>query len=353
MTDEESSLSVVCSGAGDEAGAVRAFDVSPGGETTPLATTAVADPSFVAVHPSRQYLYAVERIAGGTVSAFRFDAETGAVTLLNRQSSEGGAPCYVSVDPDGEFVYATNYQGGTVAAFPVGNDGRLAAASDVVRHEGSGADPDRQSAPHPHSVLPGPEGKYLYVPDLGTDRIAIYRPDRATGELRPADPPATTLHNKAGPRHLAFHPNGEFAYVVNELDSTLTVLERDPATGALDPVRTVEALPSGFDGDNRTADVHVHPSGRWVYATNRGHDSVVTFAVAADGAEVRLVDHASTRGETPRTFAVAPDGRHLVVANQHGENIVGFAVDEETGLPELVSDVSVPKPVCVALPRLS
>lgn len=343
-------LAVIASGAGDEDGAVHGYRLDrASGHLTRVTTTPVENPSFLAIGPDGNTLYAVERIDGGTVSAFRFDETTGAVDLLNRRSSEGAGPCYVSVDGEGRYAYAANYRGGTVAMYPIAEDGRLEAACDVVCHEGSGPDLDRQVAPHPHFVAPGPTNRFVYVPDLGTDRIAIYRPDFERGRLRPADPPATHVHDGSGPRHLAFHPDGRFAYVVDELDSTVTALEREPETGALETIDTVDTLPPGFDGENAASDIHVHPSGRWAYVTNRGHDSVASFAVDDASGRLRPVDHEPTRGETPRTFGIDPDGRALLVGNQHGETVVTMAVDPESGTLEAVAETTVSKPVCVTM----
>ncbi|MCU4742478.1 lactonase family protein [Halobacteria archaeon AArc-m2/3/4] len=352
----DSPLVVIASGAGDEDGAVHGYRLDrASGHLTHVTTTPVDNPSFLAIGPDGNTLYAVERIDGGTVSAFRFDGTTGDVDLLDRRSSEGTGPCYVSVDGDGRYVYAANYRGGTVAMFPIGDDGRLEAACDVVEHDGTGSDPDRQAAPHPHFVAsgtglgPGPANQFIYVPDLGTDRIAIYRPDFERGRLRPADPPATHVHDGAGPRHLAFHPDGRFAYVVGELDSTVTALECDRETGALETIDTVSTLHPEFDGENAASDIHVHPSGRWAYVTNRGHDSVASFAIDDASGRLRPIDHESTRGETPRTFGIDPAGHALLVGNQHGESVVTMAVDPESGELEAVAETAVPKPVCVTV----
>ncbi len=357
VTSQRSFLVVVCSSAGENVGAVHGYLFDPGSNRFRRKTsTRLADPSFVAIHPDRRSLYAVERIDGGVISAFDFDDRTSALEALNRKSSRGAGPCYVTVDADGRIVTLANYRDGTVAAYPIEADGRLGDTCTVVEHEGSSVDADRQCEPHPHSVRFGPENRFVYVPDLGTDRIERYRrfvsdepPETATGRtpVLEATDSGASIHEGAGPRHLEFHPNGRFAYVVNELDSTVTVLERDPATGKLEPVRSVSTLPPSFAGDSTAADVHVHPTGRWVYATNRGHDSIAVFATDGGADRLRLVDHVSTRGRTPRTFTVAPKGEYLLVANQHGENVVAYRIDSDSGSLTAVAEVAVQKPVCV------
>lgn len=203
--------------------------------------------------------------------------------MLNRAPTGGDGPCYCSVDATGRFVFVAHYSGGSVSVLPVDASGRIDEPTDVVEHAGSGTDPDRQEAPHPHSIAMGPDNRFAYVTDLGTDRVYVYALSFYTGTLRPADSPHAPVHAGAGPRHLDFGPDGEFVYVVGELDSTLTTLARDPETGGLSTVGTADTLPDGFRGENKPADVHVHPSGQWVYASNRGHDSVAIFDVGEDG----------------------------------------------------------------------
>ncbi|WP_255681387.1 lactonase family protein [Natrinema sp. SYSU A 869] len=320
------------------------MEVTPDGTLTERARTPAANPMFLAVRPDSETLYAVERVDGGRVSAYRIDAESGRLTRLNGRSSEGGGPCYVSVDATGRYAFVANYQGATVAAYPIADDGRLGEAADVVRHEGSGSDPERQAAAHPHAIAPGPENRFCYVPDLGTDRIAIYRPDES-GALRPAEAGPVTASAGAGPRHIAFHPTDPYCYVVDELDSMVSAYERDPQTGGLAAIDRSSTLPAAFNGDNEPADVHVHPSGRWVYVSNRGHDSVAVFAVDPTTGRLEAVAHEPTRGATPRDIALAPDGEVLLASNQHGNAVVGFAIDE-TGRLEPIAELPVPKPVC-------
>lgn len=344
MDTQESSLAFVCS-AGSDGDGVVAVQLAADGTVTRRGQFPAANPLFLAIHPDGETLYAVERVDGGRVSASRLDAERGVLSRRNSRSSEGAAPCYVSVDATGRYAFVANYRGGTVATFPIESDGRLGEAADTVRHEGSSLDPARQALAHPHSIAPDPKSRFCYAPDLGTDRIEIYRPDTDTGALEAAEAGPTTTRAGSGPRHIAFHPAEPLCYVVNELDSTVSAFERDRETGELTEIDRTSTLPSEFDGDNAPADVHVHPSGRWVYASNRGHDSVAVFAVDEPSGRLRLVAHEPTRGETPRDIALAPGGEFLLATNQHGNSVVSFAIDG-AGRLEPVSELAVPKPVC-------
>ncbi|NUB93593.1 lactonase family protein [Haloterrigena sp. SYSU A121-1] len=343
MTRGGSYQTFVCS-AGSGGDGIVAAAVAPDGTLTERARTPVPEPMFLAIRPDGETLYAVERVDGGRVSAYRIDAETGGLTRLNGRSSEGGAPCYVSVDAAGRYAFVANYQGGTVAAYPLADDGRLDEVADVVAHEGSGLHSERQAAPHPHAIVPGPEHRFRYAPDLGTDRIEIYRSDESAA-LRPAESGPATARAGAGPRHIAFHPTEPYCYVVDELESTVTGYERDAETGGLAAIDRTSTLPPAFDGTNEPADVHVHPSGRWVYVSNRGHDSVAVFAVDAVTGRLEPLAHEPTRGETPRDIALAPDGALLLASNQHGDAVASFAIDE-TGRLEPRAEFDVPKPVC-------
>ncbi|WP_137290528.1 lactonase family protein [Natronorubrum halophilum] len=347
MGTRQSLLAFVCS-AGSDGNGIVTVQLSADGTVTERGRSPAENPLFLSIHPNGESLYAVERVDSGRLSAYRIEPGRGDLTRLNGRSSEGAAPCYVSVDAVGRYAFVANYQGGTVAAFPIESDGRLGEAADVVRHEGAGLDPERQAAPHPHSIAPGPRNRFCYAPDLGTDRIEIYRPDAESGALRTAEAGATTTRAGSGPRHIAFHPTEAICYVVNELDSTVSAFECAHETGALAEIDRASTLPPGLDGDNAPADVHVHPSGRWVYVSNRGHDSIAVFAVDRASGHLDLVAHESTRGETPRDIALTPDGGFLIAANQHGDSIVTFAIDGG-GRLEPVSELAVPKPVCISI----
>lgn len=327
------------------------------GELTRLGgASGVKNPSFVAIHPNRRFLYTVAEIAdfqgkrSGGVAAFSIDPRDGALTLLNQQSSGGPGACHLSVDAAGKNVLVANYTGGSMAVLPIDADGRLKGAAGFVQHEGSGATSGRQSGPHAHSVNLDAAGRFAFVADLGLDQILVYRFDAARGTLAPNDPPFVALAPGAGPRHFAFSPNGRFAYVINELDSTITAFRYDSAPGVLRPTQTLSTLPDDFEGTNWTAEVRVHPSGRFVYGSNRGHDSIAVFAVDQQSGKLRLVMNHSSGGETPRNFEIDPSGRWLLAANQATDNVVVLRIDGATGsLSATPHEISVPKPVCVKM----
>ena len=319
-------------------------------------TAGVVNPSYLTLDARRRFLYAVNEVedfggaASGAVSAFAVDRRTGALRFLNQRASKGGAPCYVTVAADGKFVLVANYTGGNVAVLPVERGGRLGAAVDVEQHTGSGPDRERQEAAHAHFVTLDRENRFAYSCDLGTDRVMVYRFNRRTGSLSPNAPPSLSLKPGAGPRHLAFHPRGRFVYVLNELDSTVTALAHDPARGTLRELQTLSALPRGFAGANTGADIHVTPDGRFLYSSNRGHDSLARFAVNARTGALRPLGHTPTEGKTPRNFVIDPTGRFVLVANQKSDTVVTFRLDARTGaLSPTGRTASVPSPVCLKL----
>lgn len=323
------------------------FDDETGALEVRGVTGLIENPSFLAAHPSGRYLYAVSETTefegqpGGGIYAYAVNRE-GRLAPLNRQPSQGGAPCYVSVTPDGNYVLVANYLGGNVALFPVEADGRLDEASDVAQHEGSGPNESRQDGPHAHCVVVGPSGDRAFAADLGIDRVVGYRID--AGELVPAG--TASVAPGAGPRHVTFHPDGRRAYVINELDSTITTFSY--ADGTLQTGQTVGTLPDGFDGANTTADIHVSADGRFLYGSNRGHDSIVVFSIHPENGTLSYVQHVSTGGRTPRNFALDPTGRYLLAANQNSDTVVVFSIDVGSGrLTRTGQVLHVPSPVCV------
>lgn len=316
------------------------------------------NPSYLAIHPNRKFLYAVNEIGdfrgerSGAVSAFAIDPQDGSLTLLNQQPTRGPGPAYVSVDQTGRVVLAANYGGGSVVAIPIQEDGRLGKPSDFVQHEGSSIDPKRQEGPHAHCIIPDPLNRYALSADLGIDKILIYGLDPKGGSLA-VDPDAyAEVTPGAGPRHLDFHTSGQYAYVINELNSTITAFDYDGKVGRLKAKQTVSTLPEGFQGRNACADIHVHPSGRFLYGSNRGHDSIVIFAVDEKTGGISLVGHQSTQGQTPRNFAIDPTGRFLLVANQNSDSIVSFRIDPQSGRLTPTGHVtSAFSPVCVKMIR--
>jgi 6-phosphogluconolactonase len=314
----------------------------------------VVSPAFLALHPNKRFLYAVNEVdkfegqAGGGVSAFAINPASGKLLLLNQESSRGGGPCHLEVDASGKAVLVANYGGGSVAALPIGADGRLGAAAAFVQHAGSSVNPRRQEGPHAHGIYLDAENRYAFVPDLGMDKVLVYRWNAARIELEPNDPPSVAVAPGAGPRHFTFHPGGRFAYVINELLSTVTVLAYDPVRGALKEVQTISTLPDGFTGNSTTAEIEVHPSGRFLYGSNRGHDSLVIYTIDAQTGRLTLAGHEPTRGRTPRNFALDPTGTYLLAANQESNSIAVFGIDAQTGGLQATGQViEVPVPVCI------
>ena len=332
------------------------LDLSSGALQSIGKAASVQNPSFLALDPQGHTLYAVNEVdehagqPGGAVGAFAVDPRTGALTFLNQQPSHGTGPCHVCVDQTGRFVLVANYTSGSASVLPVQDDGRLGEATDVVQHHGSGVDPRRQEGPHAHSVTLDPTNRYAFVADLGLDKIMIYRLDRAHGKLVPNDEPWARLHAGAGPRHLAFHPSGRYVYAINELDSTFTAFACDATRGALQELQTISALPEGFAGTSYCADVHVHPSGRFLYGSNRGHDSMAIMAIDEDTGTLTPLGHEPTQGQTPRNLAIDPTGTYLLAANQNTDTIVTFRIDQETGQLTPTGHVTqVSMPVCIKM----
>jgi 6-phosphogluconolactonase len=312
------------------------------------------NPSFLALDAKRQHLYAANETdeyqgaKSGFISAFTIDRRTGGLTPLNQQTSSGAAPCYISLTPGGQAALVANYTGGSVSVLPIAPDGTLRPPSATTQHRGAGPNKSRQAAPHAHCILPDPNNRFAFAVDLGTDQVLGYRLDAGAGQWTPLPAPAFTAQPGAGPRHLTFHPNGRWAYLINELTSSVSALVYDAAAGSFRELHTLPTLPAGFTASNTCADIHVHPSGRFVYATNRGHDSLAVFAVAADSGRLTLVEHVSTQGKTPRNFAIDPSGAILLVANQNSNNIATYTINAQTGqLTPTGVVVDVPAPVCL------
>jgi 6-phosphogluconolactonase len=316
-------------------------------------TAGLANPSFLAFHPSHRYLYAVSEVDDfegrktGAVVALSIDAATGALTLLNRQASEGGGPCHLTVDRDGRHVLVANYGGGSVAVLPIGPDGRLGPAASVVRHQGSSVNKSRQEGPHAHSIDLDRAGRFALVADLGLDKVMVYRFD-PKGTLTAADPPWAALSPGSGPRHLALDPRGRFVYAINELTSTVVTFAYDGAAGALRRVASASTLPDGFKGESYPAEIAVSADGRFLYGSNRGHDSIAAFAIDAASGRPRPIGHTPTGGSWPRHFALDPTGSYLLAANQKSDSVVVFRIDGKTGaLAPTGHRIELPKPVCV------
>ena len=312
-------------------------------------------PTFLTVHPNGKYLYAVYREGesaedkNGTVTAFAIDPSTGDLSKINEQSSEGAGPCHVSVDPEGKLVYVSNYGGGNLAVYPVGDDGRLEPASEIIQHTGGSVNPDRQQEPHMHSMVPSADGEVVYASDLGTDQIALYRLDQASGKLSPGQPPYVASTPGAGPRHFALHPSGAWAFSMEELSSTIAAYQVDESTGNLNLVDRVTTLPEGASAEgNSTADIHVSPDGKFVYGSNRGHDSIVIYAIDTDTGKLTYVGNEPVQGAHPRNFCMDDQGEFIWVANRDTDNVVVFKRDATTGkLTYTRNQIKVPAAVCV------
>lgn len=330
-----------------------ALDAKTGALTPLTQTDAGPNPTFLAVHPTGDYLYAAnetgnakQKIAG-EVSAFAVDRKSGALTPLNRASAVGAGPCHIVMDAQGKHVLLANYGGGSVAAVSVDGQGRLGESTAFIQHEGSSVNPRRQQEPHAHSINLDKANRFAFAADLGLDKVLVYRFDAKTGALTPNDPPAAEVAPGAGPRHFAFHPSGKFAYVINELNSTVTAFQYDAKAGKLTELQTLSTLPSDFTGNNSTAEVQVHPSGKFLYGSNRGHDSIAIFQIGKDG-KLTAAGHHATGGKTPRNFGIDPSGSFLLAANQGTNNLFVFRIDPETGgLKQVGDEIAIPSPVCV------
>jgi 6-phosphogluconolactonase len=329
------------------------YDAGSGKLTSLGVAAETENPSYLAVDPTHKFLYAVNELEeykgakSGAVTAFAIDHKTGKLSKLNEVASRGEDPCYISLDKTGKYVLVANYTSGNIAVFPVQKDGSLGEASAFVQHHGSGPNHERQEGPHAHWIETTADNRFAIVADLGLDKLLVYRFDAANGSLTPNDPPAADLPPGEGPRHVAFAPNNKFAYSVNELKSTVTAFSFDGAKGVLKPFQTISTLPKDFTGQNDTAEIHVDPSGKFVYASNRGHDGIAQFSIDQRTGRVTLVHSFSILGKTPRDFELDPAGTHLLAAGQDSNNIVVFTLDSTTGRDLLApaAKVEVPSPV--------
>ncbi|HLN02632.1 MAG TPA: lactonase family protein [Bryobacteraceae bacterium] len=310
------------------------------GKLAPIGLAAESNnPSFLAIHPNYRFLYASIEVGdldgqkNGAVAAYSIDRTTGKLTFLNQVSSHGVGPCHVTVDKTGKNLFVANYDGGSIAVLPIGADGKLGEASTAIQHHGSSVNKERQEGPHAHCIQPSPDNRFALVADLGLDEVLVYRFDPTKGTLTPNDPPFGKTPAGAGPRHFAFAPNGKFVYVINEIQCTASTFAYDPKQGALRLLDTISTLPDGYtvtDKDS-TAEMRVHPSGKFVYGSNRGHDSIAVFAVDSAKGTLKPVERISTQGKTPRGFDIDPTGSYLIAANQDSDTLVVFQIDHNTG----------------------
>jgi 6-phosphogluconolactonase len=330
------------------------FDANKGVLTPKGVAAETPSPSFLAIHPNGRFLYAaneVGKFAGkptGSISSFAIDPKSGDLSPLGRQSSGGADPCYVVVDPTGKYVLAANYSGGNVEVLPIEPDGKLGTPTALVQHKGSSVDKGRQEGPHAHAIDLDASGKLAVAADLGLDKLLVYRFDPAKGTLEPNSTPFATLAPGSGPRHFAFHPDGKHAFAINEMASTVTAFAFHPSQGKLVELQTISTRAPGGKPGNSTAEILVHPSGKFVYGSNRGDDSLAIYSVDPSSGTLKLVGHQATGGKTPRSFGIDPTGKFLIAANQDSGTLVVFRINPTSGLLIQAGEpVSIPSPVCV------
>ena len=337
------------------------LDLASGKLSPPELAAETTSPSFLAIHPTGKYLYAVGEIADfqgkkeGAVTAWTIDAASGKLTKNGAVASGGGGPCHVSVDPSGKCVLAANYGGGSVCSIPIDDHGAIAKVGTVIQHKGSSVNPQRQKEPHAHSINVDKEGKYAFAADLGLDQVLVYKLNAAHGTLEVNDPPHAKVEPGSGPRHFAFHPSGKFAYVINELANTVVAFEYNPHHGSLTEIQSIGTLPREFSGRSYTAEVVVHPSGKFLYGSNRSFGendaplgSIAVFAIDEKTGKLTTTSHQGEGIKTPRNFAIEPTGKWLLVGNQAGDSVIVFGIDQHTGaLTPTDSKIEVGSPVCI------
>ena len=318
---------------------VSRLDLASGKLTEAELAGETSNPSFLAVHPTHRFLYAANEVRefagkeGGSVSGFAVDRKTGKLTALNQESTVGRGTAHLTVDKEGRNVLAANYGGGSVAVLPIGPDGMLKPHTAFMQHTGTSINPTRQKGPHAHSINVSPNNRFAYAADLGIDKVMIYRLDAAKGTLTANDPPFAEVKPGSGPRHFAFHPQGRFAYVINELTLTVTAFRADPDRGSLTEIQTVTTLPAGETPQpgQSTAEVQVHPSGRFLYGSNRGHNSITVFTIDQNSGQLTFVQNEPTKGDAPRGFGIDPSGRYFLAGNQRSDSVIVYRIDQQSG----------------------
>jgi 6-phosphogluconolactonase len=335
---------------------VSRLDLGTGNLDAPELAAEIASPSFLAIHPNHRFLYAVNEVGNfagkrsGAVTAFAINTASGKLTQLNQQPSGGDGPCHLDVDKTGKSVLAANYGGGSVEALPLLGDGRLGEPTAFIQHRGSSVNPQRQEGPHAHFITTDPANRFALTCDLGLDQVLVYRFDASKGTLIANDPPFASVKPGAGPRHLAFHPSSRFAYAINEIFCTVTAFSYDAPRGELKELQSISSLPAGemVKPNYSTAEIEVHPSGKFLYGSNRGHDTIVVFAIEEKTGKLTLVQHESTQGKIPRGFGIDPTGKFLLAANQDSNTVAVFRIDPKSGrLQPTGQTLEVGAPVCV------
>lgn len=329
------------------------LDLDTGKLSDPILAAEARNPSFLEIHPNGKFLYAVsENGRAGSVSAYAIDTDKGDLKFLNERPSGGAGPCHVTIDHAGKNLLVANYGSGSASVIPIKPDGRLGELTGFAQHHGSSVNPERQKEPHAHSINVSLDDRFAFVADLGIDKIMIYRLDIEKGTIVANSPPFAKIKAGAGPRHFCFHPNGKYAYVINELDCTVTAFAYESDSGVLREIQTVTTLPNGFNGSNTCAEVRVHPSGKFLYGSNRGHDSIVVYRIDQADGKLALVEHEKADIKTPRNFNIEPTGKFCLVANQGSDSVVVFRIDQETGALEPTGHkIYIAKPVCIRFLR--
>ena len=334
------------------------FDAETGKLSDPVLAAELINPSFLAIHPSGKYLYAVNEVSegpgrgNGAVTALTINAD-GTLTKINHQASEGGAPCHCNVDSTGTNLLIANYGGGNVAVYPISEDGSLKPVSCNIQHEGSSVDKSRQQAPHAHSINVSSDNKFAYAADLGLDKIMIYKLDAEAHTLSPAKQPAALVTPGGGPRHFSIHPSGKFAYTNNEMTMVVTGFSRNSEDGSLKAIQEISTIPAGFDGRKSTAECLVHPSGKFLYVSNRGHETITAYTIDQETGLLTYVENEPTGGKEPRNFFIDPSGKWLLAENQNSDTVYVFSIDQQTGALKATGDfVTVGRPVCIRMVKL-
>jgi len=318
------------------------------------AVSGIIGPSFLKIHPSGKFLYTVNEVAtfdgkrSGGVTAFALDVQGGKLTRLNQQPSGDTGPCHLTVDATGKFLLVAHYGGGSTSVLPINDDGSVGAVVSRIKHNGSSVTP-RQKAPHAHSIHVGPNNKFAFAPDLGIDKVLVFSFDEKTGTIAETKFGGAKLEPGSGPRHFGFHPSGKFAYVINELKQTVTAFRYRAKRGQLKTLQTISTVPHAVEG-NSTAEVLVHPSGRFLYGSNRGHNSIAMFRIDEKSGKLTALGHEPTRGSTPRNFGIDPTGQFLLAANQQTDNVAVFRINQDTGKLKFTGNkIQLSKPVCVRM----
>jgi 6-phosphogluconolactonase len=333
---------------GDSKGIYRfALDITTGKIFDINLAAEIGNPTYLCISKNKKYLYTVEkREKLGGVASYLINSSNGSLELINHQLDEGSSPCHVSLDINDSYLFSANYHKGEALVFPINKDGSLNPPSSNVKHEGSGPNKERQEKAHAHYVSLTPDEKHVCVVDLGIDKVVSYDFDR--GNLSKSDKLTLALKSGSGPRHMAFHPNNKFAYVLTELSSEVVALEYNLEKGSFSVIEYVTSLPEEFTDDSYASAIHISPDGKFLYASNRGHDSIAVFRINNDSGKLSLIEHVSTQGSGPRDFCIDPTGKYLIVANQNTSNLVPFSIDKETGrLTQANVSVTIPNAVCI------